>query len=135
MERPPSPDKRSRPMRNPLRRGPSSRQDMQTIPSPPPSAHDPSSPPRRGPPLNKISTQSSERAQPGEDQQRRRNEQPIEDSIQQAPIRVSSLPMTNGVSKEDPRQESNNAPPPGPPPNKAAIEEVTDSQRKSTYVC
>ncbi|KAL6715184.1 hypothetical protein ACLMJK_007448 [Lecanora helva] len=122
VERPPSPDKRQRPTRNPLRRGPSSRQDMQTIPSPPTSSHDaPATPPRRGLATNKMSPPSNTRAPPEEAPQRRRNDQLNGDSIQQAPARVSSMPTTNGVSKD---QEDTFAPPPGPPPNKAATEET-----------
>jgi len=127
MERPPSPEKRSRPTRNPLRRGPSSRQDMHTIPSPPMSStHLPSSPPRQEPPLSKISSQSNDRAPP-EEGRRRRNDQSNDDSIQQAPTRISSLPMTNGISTnrdQDTVQENEFAPPPGPPPGKISAEEV-----------
>ena len=128
MERPPSPEKRSRPTRNPLRRGASSKQDMQTIPSPPMSStHLPSSPPRKEAPLGRIpSAQSYQRSQPPE-QQRRKNDDINGDTNQQAPTRVSSLPMTNGVSRDsdvDASQEESFAPPQGPPPGKASTEEV-----------
>ena len=128
MERPPSPEKRSRPTRNPLRRGPNSRQDMQTIPSPPMSStHLPSSPPRREPPLSKVSTQQSNE-QPQQRQERRQTDDQLNgDTIQEAPIRGSDLPMTNGVSKArdlPTAQTSEFAPPPGPPPGKAPSEEV-----------
>ena len=128
MERPPSPEKRSRPTRNPLRRGPNSRQDMQTIPSPPMSStHLPSSPPRREPPLSKISSQqSNEQVQPRGERRQRENLS-NGDAIQEAPIRGSSMPMTNGESGNrdlNTAQKGEFAPPPGPPPGKAPTEEV-----------
>lgn len=127
-ERPSSPEKRPRGTRNPLRRGPSSRHDMHTIPSPPMSTtHLPSSPPRtRPPPPLNLSSQSNKRAQP-EEEARRVNDQLNGDTIQQAPARVSSLPTTNGVSKDqdlDTVREGDFAPPPGPPPGKAPVEDV-----------
>lgn len=101
MDRPPSPDKRSRAMRNPLRRGPSSRQDMETIPSSPPGTSSvtlPSSPPRHGAPsIEKASPQSMERLRSPQEE-RPSNDQFNGDNIQPAPIRTSSLPVTNGVS-------------------------------------
>ena len=135
MERPPSPEKRSRPMRNPLRRGPSSRQDMQTIPSPPMSTtHLPSSRPPQEPSVSKISSQTHERVQ-SEEEQQRKNDQSNGDTIQQAPTRVSSLPMTNGVSKDrdlNPVQGGDLGPPPGPPPSKAPTEEVIPNYTNSS---
>ena len=127
IERPSSPEKRSRPSRNPLRRGASSRQDMQTIPSPPMSSTNlPSSPPRQQltRPKPSSSSQSSERPQPQEEQSRR-SDQVNGDTIQQAPMRVSSLPMTNGASTHrdiNAVQENRFDSPPGPPPRKAATE-------------
>ena len=61
MDRPPSPDKRSRPGRNPLRRGLSSRQDMQQIDSPPQtsSSNLPSQAPQLGDPLIQTTTTRS----------------------------------------------------------------------------
>ena len=128
MERPPSPEKRPRGTRNPLRRGPSSRQDMQTIPSPPISTvHLPSSPPRTGPPPQLDPPSQSNNRVPPEVEQRRRNDQLNGDTIQQAPTGVSTLPKTNGVPKSDDStavQEDTIVPPPGPPPGRAPFEEV-----------
>ena len=132
MDRPPSPEKRSRPMRNPLRRGTSSHQNMESIPSPPSSASNlPVSPPRNATQLIETdTTQSTER--PPSQERRRLNDQVNGDTIQPAPTRVSSLPgMTNGTSGPANRdlatvQETQAAPPPGPPPGKTA--EVRTSQ-------
>ena len=126
MDRPPSPEKRSRPMRNPLRRGTSSHQNMESIPSPPSSASNlPISPPPNATQLVETDTsQSTER--PPSQERRRLNDQVNGDTIQPAPTRVSSLPgMTNGTSGPANRdlatvQETQAAPPPGPPPGKAA---------------
>ena len=126
MDRPPSPEKRSRPMRNPLRRGTSSHQNMESIPSPPSSAsHLPMSPPpNASQPIETDTSRSTER--PPSQERRRLNDQINGDTIQPAPTRVSSLPgMTNGTSGPANRdlatvQETQAAPPPGPPPSKAA---------------
>lgn len=124
MDRAPSPEKRSRPMRNPLRRGPSSHQNMESIPSPPSSVSNlPRSPPRHEAPVNQTaSSQATER--PRSQERRPQNDQVNGDTIQPAPTRVSSLPgMTNGASSSANRdlatvQETQAAPPPGPPPGK-----------------
>lgn len=127
MDRPPSPEKRTRPMRNPLRRGASSTQNMQTLDSPPPSStHLPLSPPRHQQrSRDTTSTQSNDRPlSPPEP--RRREDQPNGDPTQQAPTRGSSLPMANGTTTDTanhdlaPVQESGFAPPPGPPLGKNA---------------
>ena len=126
MDRPPSPEKRSRPMRNPLRRGPSSHQNMETIPSPPSSISNlPDSLSRQEAPLiQTASSQSTER--PRSQERRLLNDQVNGDTIQPAPTRVSSLSgMTNGTSNPVPRDlatvhETQAAPPPGPPPGKMA---------------
>ena len=126
MDRPPSPEKRSRPMRNPLRRGTSSHQNMESIPSPPSSASNlPMSPPQNATAL--IETETSQYTERPPSQERRRlNDQVNGDTIQPAPTRVSSLPgMTNGTSGPANRdlatvQETQAAPPPGPPPGKMA---------------
>ena len=135
MDRAPSPEKRSRPLRNPLRRGPSSHQNMETIPSPPSSSSNlPQSPPQpppqpEAPLIQPASSQSAERPQSQE--RRPSNDQVNGDRIQPAPTRVSSLPgMTNGTSSSanrdlDTVQETQPAPPPGPPPSKIA--EVSNS--------
>ena len=126
MDRAPSPEKRSRPMRNPLRRGQGSHQNMETIPSPPSSStHLPQSSPRQEAPLiQTASSQSTER--PRSQERRPLSDQTNGDTIQPAPARVSSLPgMTNGASSSANRdlatvQETQAAPPPGPPPGKMA---------------
>ena len=121
IDRPPSPEKRSRGTRNPLRRGQSSKQNMETIPSPPMSATNlPSSPPRDQPPLPSNSL-LRERSRPEEDHRRRKG-QMNGDSAYQAPSRTSTFPMTNGVAEGPtngnviPAQQETFAPPPGPPP-------------------
>ena len=131
LDRVPSPEKRSRPMRNPLRRGTSSHQNMETIPSPPSSFSNlPQSPPQlEAPVIQPVSSQSIEKPQSQE--RRLSNDQVNGDKIQPAPTRMSSLPgMTNGISSSanrDPAtmQEAQPAPPPGPPPSKMA--EVSQS--------
>ena len=126
MDRAPSPEKRSRPMRNPLRRGTSSHQNMESIPSPPSSSsHLPQSPPQPEAPLTQpVPLQAAER--PRSQERRVSNDQVNGDRIQPAPTRVSSLPgITNGTSSPANRdlatvQESQAASPPGPPPGKMA---------------
>lgn len=124
MDRPPSPEKRSRPTRNPLRRGPSSRQDMQTIPSPPETSTVdlPSSAPRQEAP---PSSQFNERP-PSRPEQARPVEQPSGNTAQAAPTRSSSLPITNGTAPTrdlSAARDDRYAPPPGPPPGKAPVAE------------
>lgn len=126
MDRVPSPEKRSRPMRNPLRRGTSSHQNMETIPSPPSSSsHLPQSPPQPEAPSTQPAPSLSAET-PRSQEQRLSNDQVNGDRIQPAPARVSSLPgMTNGTSSPVVRdlatvQETQAAPPPGPPPGKMA---------------
>lgn len=126
MDRAPSPEKRSRPMRNPLRRGPNSHQNMETIPSPPSSLSNlaQSSPRPEAPLIQTASSQPTER--PRSEERRRLNDQVNGDTIQPAPARVSSLPgMANGTPSSTNRdlstvQEAPAAPPPGPSPGKAA---------------
>ena len=125
MDRPPSPDKRSRPSRNPLRRGASSRHDMETIPSPPATSSSdlPVSPPRREAVSPAAPLSRSNERPPSNQDQRQRNDQLNGDAILPAPTRISSLPMTNGVSTNrdlTPPQENQIATPAGPPPGKAA---------------
>ena len=126
MDRVPSPDKKSRAMRNPLRRGPSSHQNMETIPSPPSSSFNVSqSPPRHEEPLVQSAPLQSTGTSPSQER-RLVNDQVNGDTIQPAPARVSSLPgMTNGTSSSANRdlatvQETQAAPLPGPPPSKMA---------------
>ena len=125
MDRPPSPDKRSRPKRNPLRRGPTSRQDMQTIPSPPEtSAMDlPSSIPRQQAPPASLQLDDGPYSRPEQ-------VTPVEQSngitAQTAPLRSSSLPMTNGTTANPDLsavQEDQISPPSEPPPGKAPAPE------------
>ncbi|CAD6588961.1 MAG: hypothetical protein ASARMPRED_003840 [Alectoria sarmentosa] len=125
MDRAPSPEKRSRPMRNPLRRGPSSHQNMETIPSPPSSLSNlPHSPRRQEAPLIQTASQSTER--PRSQERRLLNDQVNGDTIQPAPTGLSTLPgMPNGISSAANRdlatvQETQAAPPPGPAPGKMA---------------
>ncbi len=93
-----SQEKRSRPNRNPLRRGPSSR-DMQTIPSPEESTiHLPSPPPRQEPALSRP-TRSPPIEQPEPPAQPQpSNDRSNGDTILSAPISSSALSQTNGVN-------------------------------------
>lgn len=102
MERPPSPDKRSRPTRNPLRRGPSSRQEMQAIPSPPETstANLSSVPPQIDMPLGQNATTGSIERTQSPQEQRRLNDRINGDSIEPAPMRASTAPMTNGLQTD-----------------------------------
>lgn len=127
MDRPPSPEKRSRPTRNPLRRGPSSRQDMETIDSPPlSSSHLPLSPPRHQQQSRDTTSSQSNDRPLSPTEPKRMNDQLNGDTSQQAPTRVASLPLTNGaatnLADQDlaPVQKGDFAPPPGPPPDKFA---------------
>ena len=126
MDRPPSSEQRSRPTRNPLRRGPSSRQDMQTIDSPPlSSTHLPLSPPRHQQSLRDTASSQSNERPLSPPEPRRRDDQLNGDTSQQAPTRISSLPMTNGATTSSTNQELATvqegayAPPQGPPPGKS----------------
>ncbi len=115
-----SPEKRSRPSRNPLRRGPSSR-DMQTIPSPEESTvHLPSPSPRQEPALPRPTRSPPvERPQPPRESQHT-NDLSNGDTILPAPLSSSALPQTNGV------QASSDAVPPQPdhplPPTSSSAE-------------
>jgi len=90
-ERTPSPEKRSRPSRNPLRRG--SSKNMQQIPSPDASMTElPTSSPRRQTPVERP--YQSQSSQPSMEQ--RRSESELNgDTIESAPPMDSSL--TNGI--------------------------------------
>ena len=128
MDRPPSPDKekRSRPSRNPLKRGPSSRQDMQTIPDDAPETPKvkiPSSPPQLDQPsFSKTTNERLERPQTPTDMRRSHN-QVNGDSIQQAPKRISSIPTTNGLqTTREPVQLSD---PPVAPTKVAEVRSLT----------
>ena len=92
----PSPEKRSRPNRNPLRRGPSSR-DMQTIPSPEESiVHLPPPPPRQESALSRPTKPPVEPPQSPPESQNT-IDQSNGDTIMPAPINSSAIPHTNGV--------------------------------------
>lgn len=108
-ERPPSPDKRMRSNRNPLRRGQSSK-DMQAIPSPDNSTVNlpPVLPPQEPPSSRSKKSQESSRP-PTE--QRRASDQVNGDTISPAPKRTTSLPRTNGVSTDRELSASEDIPP------------------------
>ncbi|KAL9606619.1 MAG: hypothetical protein Q9179_000205 [Wetmoreana sp. 5 TL-2023] len=106
-ERPPSPEKRSRPRFGALRRGTSSK-NMQAIPSPDEEAMPlPSSPPQ---PVRSQTVAAS----PSPPEPRRTNGRVNGDAIQPAPTRLSSLPVANGIppgnAPDD--EEPQMAPPP-----------------------
>ncbi|KAL9599215.1 MAG: hypothetical protein Q9219_003996 [cf. Caloplaca sp. 3 TL-2023] len=95
-ERPPSPEKRSRPNLNPLRRGTSSR-NMQTIPSPDEEAMPiPKSAPQREP-TTPPPNPSQNSAVPPSPQQWRTNGGVNGDAIQPVISRSSHLSSTNGI--------------------------------------
>lgn len=131
MDRPPSPDKerRSRPSRNPLRRGPNSRQDMQAIPDDIPEIPtvnvSSSPPPLRQPSFSRNTHESSHKPQmptSGHPDDTEVNG----DSIQQAPRRNSSMPVTNGLQpSREPVQLSD---PPVPPKNVVDVGALTCSK-------
>ena len=123
MDQVPSPEKRSRTMKNPLRRGTSSHHNMEAIPSPPSSSTNlPSLPQHEAPSIQAAPSQSTERRRSQERQHS--NDQSNGDTMQPTPTRVSSLPgVTNGISSSVNRdlaavQETQAVPPPGPPPGK-----------------
>ena len=92
LDRAGSPEKRSRPNLNPLRRGTSTR-DMQSIPSPPGSAVNLPPPPL--PTQPRIQSTDAEPQPPQEPQ--RDDYLPNGDSSRPPPLRSSSLPGTNGT--------------------------------------
>ncbi len=92
LDRPASPEKRSRPNFNPLRRGTNTR-DMQTIPSPQGSMTNLPSPPL--PPQPRIVSTDSE-PQPLQES-RRKSLQQNGETLQPPPVRTSSLPGANGA--------------------------------------
>ena len=104
MERPPSPEKRSRTGRNPLRRGPSSRQDMQQLDSPPqsssanlPSNLSSQAPQLRDPLAPTTTRRSMNRTTSSPDARREPSEANGASMPPPMPKRMSSVPMTNGV--------------------------------------
>jgi len=101
MDRPPSPEKRSRTTRNPLRRGPSSRNNMQMLDSPQTSSQDlTTTQSRQEAPRIQTTTLFTDRPQTPPEQpleQRRSDDQPNGEHMQSTPKRISSLPAPNGV--------------------------------------
>ncbi|KAG8528206.1 uncharacterized protein KY384_007123 [Bacidia gigantensis] len=95
-ERPPSPEKRFRPSRNPLRRGPSS--NMQQIDSPPQtsSSNMPPQPPQLRNPLVEASNDDTTDRPLRTPQAQREYTEPLPGPVP-LPPRGSSIPMTNGV--------------------------------------
>lgn len=92
LDRAGSPEKRSRPNLNPLRRGTSTR-DMQAIPSPQDSAINLPPPPL--PPQPRID-RTDAAPQPSQEPQRE-SHLPNGDTLQPPPVRSSSLPGANGT--------------------------------------
>ena len=107
VERPPSPEKRSRPRFNALRRGTSSK-NMQTIPSP----DDDTMPPLPSSSLRQERTNTqpippkADKIAPSTPEPRRTNNRLNGDSI--TPLRSSSLPMSNGVQSQGGQVEPQN---------------------------
>lgn len=103
MDRPPSPEKRSRPGRNPLRRGTSSRQDMQQLDSPPQtSSGNPPSFPSQAPQLgDPLAATSTNRPMTRTTSSPKARHEPSEgDAASMAPPmprNASNVPMTNGM--------------------------------------
>ncbi|KAL8691347.1 MAG: hypothetical protein Q9218_003415, partial [Villophora microphyllina] len=96
-DRPPSPEKRSRPILGGLRRGTSSR-NMQTIPSPDEEAMPmPKSPPQRESSSPQPIRSQTMAAAPSPPEPRRTSGRVNGDTVQPAPTRSSSLPVPNGV--------------------------------------
>ena len=96
-DRPPSPERRSRPNLNPLRRGTSSR-DMQTIPSPEESAVSLApSPPPQVPPLPQSKIPPPTETLRTTREQQRANEQPNGTMDLPSTTGSPSLPATNGL--------------------------------------
>ena len=120
-----SAEKRSRPNRNPLRRGPSSR-DMQTIPSPEESIlHLPSRSPRQEPASSPRATKASAVEQPRPPvEPQRATDQPNGDTIMPAPLRPSDGFQTNGVKASRDLAPTEPQPSPAPPAVTAEVSTV-----------
>ncbi|KAL8734298.1 MAG: hypothetical protein Q9166_001496 [cf. Caloplaca sp. 2 TL-2023] len=145
-ERPPSPEKRSRPPFSALRRGTSSK-NMQTIPSP----DEETMPPPVPPPQKNTSSPQPRRSQtmgspPSPSNQRRTNERVNGDTIEPAPTRLSSLSLQNGIqTTTTPVKEQPQLPPPqseeashdtegfnvAPP----AVDEISRAQQEAAARC
>lgn len=98
-DRPPSPEKRSRP-HFALRRGTSSK-NMQTIPSPDEETMPmPKSPPQRETENAQPTRSQNVAVPPTPPQQRRTNGRVNGDAIEPAPTRSSTLPVVNGIQTD-----------------------------------
>ncbi|KAL9576736.1 MAG: hypothetical protein Q9212_006857, partial [Teloschistes hypoglaucus] len=122
-DRPPSPEKRSRPILSGLRRGTSSK-NMQTIPSP----DEESMPMPKSPPQRESSSPHPIRSQtvaasPSPPEPRRTSGRVNGDTIQPAPTRSSSLPYPNGIPVSGSQVEEQ---PPIPPPPPSQIQRDTE---------
>lgn len=122
-DRPPSPEKRSRPVLSGLRRGTSSK-NMQTIPSPDEEAMPmPKSPPQRESSSPHPIRSQTMGASPSPPEPRRTSGRVNGDTIQPAPTRSSSLPYPNGVAASSSQVEEQ---PPVPPAPTSQIQRDTE---------
>ncbi|KAL9124833.1 MAG: hypothetical protein Q9217_005885 [Psora testacea] len=104
MDRPPSPEKRSRTSRNPLRRGPRSRPDMQQIDSPPQTSSS-DLPPPVPQPENRVTQASATESinRPTSPPQAAADTNEMNGPAMPAPSSVSNVPLMNGIqSSRDP---------------------------------
>ena len=127
MDRPPSPEKRPRPGRNPLRRGQSSRQNMQQIDSPPQtsSANLPSQAPQLEDPLIQTNTNRSTNRPLSPPQPQQDTIEPHPNAVP-TPTRGSSLPMTNGIQSNREIASAPETQTPAPIPQSAQIQRDAD---------
>ena len=143
MDRPSSPEKRSRAVRNPLRRGPSSRQNMQQIDSPPQtsSSNFPPQAPQSDVPLTKSTTKQSTNRPTSPPQAVVENNE-TDAPVMPPPICDSSAPMTNGIQSNrdiSPTQETQPAVPSpqvqrdqeGYSMPSSAVDDITRAQREA----
>ena len=124
INRPASPEKRSRTGRNPLRRGQSSRQNMQQIDSPPqtPSGPLPSQPPQLAIPSIQRDTNRSTNRSPSSNRAQQDKIEPQRNGFS-ALDRGSSLAITNGI------QTNSDIPPVPKPQTAASLPQPTQTQR------
>ena len=99
MDRPPSPEKRSRTGRNPLRRGPSSRYDMQKMDSPPQtsSSYLSSQAPQLDDSFTKTTTTTQSTNRPSSPPQTLAATNETDMPVISTPAQVSTIPLTNGI--------------------------------------
>ncbi|KAL8665526.1 MAG: hypothetical protein Q9202_002231 [Teloschistes flavicans] len=122
-DRPPSPEKRSRPVLSGLRRGTSSK-NMQTIPSPDEEAMPmPKSPRQRESSSPQPIRSQTMATSPLPPEPRRTSGRVNGDTIQPAPTRSSSLPVPNGVPANSSQVEEQ---PPVPPPPTSQVQTDTE---------